>query len=278
MKLAWTCAVRYSRSGEALQEIWHEWEKTYPLCQYIEKQARNKTPLYVFAHNIYFDIQSSDFIHYFTKWGWLHDFYYDQGQTYILKIMKGNKKIFLISTTNYFTTSAKALGELLDLPKLDIDFDKSSNEELSAYCRRDVEIIKKAMEFYFHFILKHDLGEFSLTRASQSFRAYRHRFMNTKIWLHNEEKVKEFEREAYFGGRVECFFLGEVDRGPFVSLDVNSMYPFIMRFTPVPVKFLAYLEAPIKREWEWYSDKYAVVAEVALKTDQPLYCVKRTVS
>ncbi|GAI91252.1 unnamed protein product, partial [marine sediment metagenome] len=46
------------------------------------------------------------------------------------------------------------------------------------------------------------------------------------------------ERESYKGGRVECFFLGSLENDSYYMLDVNSLYPFVMRSNPFPVKYI----------------------------------------
>lgn len=271
MKIAWSCYVEVRPDNIADTENWHFWEKPYPLCEYIQWLCHDKTVQYIFAHNAFFDLQASDFFYYFTKWGWELDFIYDSGKTYCLVIHKGKKRIKALSTTNFYNTSVDKLGNMLNLPKLDVDFDNATDEQLSIYCKRDVEIIKKAMEHYFEFIRKYDLGKFTMTRASQAFTAYRHRFMNTKIYVHRNDNVRKLEQESYIGGRVECGYLGKVPGGPFVSLDINSMYPYVMKNYPMPVRLLDYRRNPPIDIVEQSLSYRCGIADVEIKTDIPLY-------
>lgn len=293
LKLGWTCYVRYNQNLTVSREHWYEWKQTYPLNTYIMSQAPINTHLWLFGHNIFFDLQSSDFFHYFTKWGWELDFYYEQGLTYILVIkhktlkseeelkrMKGKvtnytkykwRHISIISTTNYYSTSLRKIGNMLGFEKGEVDFETATDEELSKYCKRDVDITRKAMEYYYEFIKKHDLGKFSFTKSSQSFRAYRHRFMKTNIYFHDSKEARKLERDAYYGGRTECFRVGNIKGGPFLTLDVNSMYPHVMRFNPMPIQLLKYTESPSIRNLDITLKKFAVVAEVEVDTDTPLY-------
>jgi len=274
LKLAWTCYVERRPSLPADTELWKKWTKPYPFCRHIESLTHDKTLLYIFAHNIFFDLQASDFFYYFTKWGWELDFIYDSGTTYCLVIHKGKKTIKALSTTNFYNTTVKKLGVMLNHPKLDIDFNTTDDMALSAYCKRDVEIIKKAMENYFMFIKQYDLGRFTMTRASQAFTAYRHRFMDRKIYIHSNKKVQELEQSAYIGGRVECFYLGKVPGGPFVSLDINSMYPYIMKHCFVPVRLLDYrVNVPLDIVEESLLYRCGI-ADVVINTDVPIYPVR----
>lgn len=272
--LGWTCYTRYSLGKGFVNDNWRLWDNTKQLCEYIQSLAVAKSVLYVFGCNIFFDLQVSDFFHYFTKWGWVLEFLYDKGATYILAIKKDNARIKCVSTTNYFPVSVEQLGKFLKLPKLDIKFDNCSRYELVSYCRRDTEIIRKAIEYYIKFIDKHELGRFSLTRASQSLTAYRYKFMDKTIYLHKDKNVQELETYAYCGGRVESRFLGKLPKARYISLDVNSMYPCVMKRYKMPVKLLDYQENMSIKDLAEILEKYAVVATVLLHTGEPAYAVK----
>jgi len=274
MKIAWTCYVTRSGLNCKVGETWKFWEKQYPMWKYIEGLAREKTQLYVLAHSIFFDLQSSGFFRYFTQSGWVLDFIYEGGLTYILVIRKEKKTIRLISTTNFFDTTVEKLGAMIGLPKLDVNFDTVSNEDLKVYCRRDVEIIKTVMLQYINFIESNDLGKFSLTRAAQSFAAYRHRFMETKISIHTDRDIVDLEQAAYIGGRCECFRFGIQEGGPFLSLDINSMYPYVMKMFQYPCRLINYRKDPPLNLVREILMKFACVADVHIETDVPVYAVK----
>lgn len=274
MDFAWTCFVRRRSDRDKDQETWKFWNNTKELCTYIDSLTAKKTVLYIYGHNVFFDLQVSDFFYYFTGWGWSYRFGYDKGVTYILSIINNYRNIKAVSTTNYFPITLKKLGEYMGLPKMDVDFGKTPRKELIEYCRRDVEIVKKAMEYWFEFVDKHDLGKVGMTRASQAFNAFRHRFKPSHLNYHRDEELTDFERKAYFGGRVECFHLGEVSSGPFVSLDVNSMYPFVMSSYHYPKRFMFHVEHPSSQKVHRVLKDYAVVAKVQLSTDEPVYAVR----
>ena len=275
MSMAWSCYVE-RRPGRANDtEVWNFWESTYQLNKYIDHLARDKRRLWIFGHNIFFDLQCSDYFHYFTRWGWLLNFWYDSAMTYILSISKAKRKITCLSTTNYFPYALADLGALLGIPKGEIDFENADFETVKAYCRRDVEIIKAAIEYYLRFIDQNDLGAFKMTRASQAMAAFRHRFMLNKILVHRDTEMSDFERKAYHGGRVECYHIGKVKGGPFVSLDVNSMYPYVMRSRSYPVKLLGVYAYPSMDLIKDALQSRCVVAHCRIRTDEPAYAVVR---
>jgi hypothetical protein len=269
--LAWTCYRRIRKSDTQKDDDWRYWENPQKLCEYIQSCVTSKRALHIYGHNIAFDLQVIQFYKWFPLWGWKLEFIYDTGLTYLLVIRNEDRTLKAISTTNYFSYSLDVLGRELGIPKLDVDFEKSSKADLSVYCKQDVLITVKAMERYIAFNKEHDTGKFSMTRASQSFSAFRHRFMDTEIRLHKEKPIQQLERSAYFGGRTECFRIGKVPGDDFTFLDVNSMYPFVMMQNLYPTKCLWYKENPDPSDWLPFLSGYAVIADVTLDTDDPVY-------
>ena len=274
MKMAWACFVERRDPPRKNTEAWRYFESPLYMWEWIEAHSWDRKALYLFGHNLYFDLQASDFFYHFARWGWALDFYHDEGLSYILCIRNGRRTLKCVSTTNFFNFSLEKIGELIGLPKLSVDFDAVDDVTLSAYCRRDVEIVKQAMEEYFQFIKTNDFGKFSMTKASQSMNAFRHRFMHEKIILHDHEPSQKLEKESYIGGRTEVFFMGKARDGPFINLDVNSMYPYVMKTYPLPTKLVNYHENPAEAQIRNSLKKFAVIAECLVQVDRPLYAVR----
>ncbi len=274
MRLAWTCGCRYSKGSGLDSGKWRLWHESRGLCDYIVSLCTDKTPLYLFGHNIYFDLQVSDFFYYFTLWGWTLDFYYNKGLVYILVIRKGRKCIKCVSTTNYVSESLEKVGEFLGISKLKIDFDKATENELITYCQRDVFIVKEFMRFYLSFIDKHSLGKFALAKAGQAFSCYRYKFMKQSIFPHSNETVCEVENLAYMGARTECGFLGKVKGNDFYHLDVNSLYSCVMLNNKYPTKLIDFHRAVDIDNLPSILDNSCIVAKVSLSTNEPAYAVR----
>lgn len=272
--LGWTCFERYSKEKGFSEPEWILWHSSKKFCEYIQSKTISTKDLYVFGHNIFFDLQAGDFFHYFTRWGWVLDFIYDKGTTYILAIHKGDRSLRCVSTTNYFPFTLERLGEFLGLSKLKIDFNKSSRYEKVNYCRRDTEIIKHAIEYYIWFLNKHSLGKFCMARASQAYTAYRYRFMTKGIYRHKEKDIIELEAASYCGGRVECGFLGDLPEDDYVSLDVNSMYSFVMKKFKMPTKLVDCINNVFIPDLPIMLKGYAAIGDVIIDTDEPCYAVK----
>lgn len=275
LKLGWTFYYRRDRYDIHNGNNWKYHTDPTELWSYIVSYSNKEHPLYIFGHNIYFDLQATEFFALLTKWGWNLDFVYDKGLSYILVITKDGSTIRCISTTNFFDFSLEKLGKIVGVDKISIEFDNSSIDELSLYCKQDVRILVLAMEQYWDFIREHKLGNFAMTRASQAMHAYRHRFMHHDIIIHDDKNIISLERAAYYGGRVEAFYIGKLPDDEYVSLDINSMYPYVMQKYKYPTKFLDYKENIPVEQLKWVLNRYMVIAEVEIKTDDAAYAIRR---
>jgi len=264
----------YDGAGRIHSTERRHWRDPLSLCRYIEGKVTAKKALYIYGHNIFFDLQVSEFYHHFPRWGWTLKFFYDAGLTHILVIRRDERTIKVVSTTNYFDFSLRILGEDVGLPKLDVTFGSAPVEDLFPYCERDVEITAASLQRYMEFNRLHDTGKFSLTRASQSFSAYRHRFMSEAVYFHDRPEITALERAAYFGGRTECFFIGEPAGGPFTFLDVNSMYPHVMREYRYPRRLFMHVTDPTDGFLSQVLGRAAYIARVRIRTEDPAYAVR----
>lgn len=139
------------------------------------------------------------------------------------------KTIQILDTLNWFKCSLKKLGEQLGEYKKDFPDYNDPFEKWIEYCKQDVNVLRKTFEAWIDFLKQNNLGTFSETLAKQALTAYKYRFLDHKVVVHTNKDAVKLERESYYGGRTECFFIGKESKGIYYKFDVNSMYPFVMR-------------------------------------------------
>lgn len=273
-KMGWCSYTYKNNKGEYSTNKYTFYDKSSELIDYVISKSAKKVDLWVIAHNIFYDLQLTGFFKYLTEQKWVRDFWYEKGLAYILRVSKDDRTIMFISSTNYFPFALKTLGGLLDLPKLFIDFNNADYKTLKIYCKRDTEILTLTMLNYIRFVSDNNLGSVRPTQASQALEAYRHRFMQQRLYMHDDEDVYAMEKKAYFGGRVECFFIGIIPESPVFTLDVNSMYPFVMSEYEYPTDMVNYQENPTINTVKEWSYLYLAVAHIEVETPEPCYGVR----
>jgi hypothetical protein len=133
------------------------------------------------------------------------------------------KKIIFIDTLNHWKLGVQKMGEILEIPKL-----KFSPTSLD-YCKRDCEItwLYVAKMLYAYDSIKMKIKR---TIASTALNYYKENFLPIKF-KRIKPKNLEYFRNFYFGGRTECFYIGEFfsEKDKDIHcIDVNSLYPFCM--------------------------------------------------
>ena len=237
-------------------------------------QAKYHQNLFLVAHNLAFDIATSGILNFLMSKGFkLNNIFFQTGQVFLVMIRKSVKIIFMDSL-NIFKHSIKELGRMLGLEKLDINFDTCSEEELISYCRRDVEILKRSILGLIDFITENGLGSFKFTLAGLSFSCFRYKFLKKNIYIHSKLDSCQLEYQAYYGGRTECFYLGEY-KEPVWILDVNSMYPYIMKTELIPSRLRWHIkdkEISINQVEDLVKNKRCcIIGKVQVETDIPFF-------
>lgn len=233
-----------------------------------------KNILYIITANIWFDMRNSGLIFHMVRRGFVDKIFFMKGMTNIYKFTLKKYTVVCLNMQQFIPVSVKAMGDMLGLKKLDIDLNSDSNEDVMKYCMRDVKIIQKMFEQWIKFLVDQDMGKFSYTLAGQAFTAFRYRFMRRKIFIHGSDFLTDFERKAYTGGRVEIFHQGEIKGKKLYKLDVNSMYPYMMKTHKMPVKWIDTYMTPTNATLWYLLKKYICIAEVAINTDIPAYPCK----
>lgn len=145
------------------------------------------------------------------------------------------KTINIVDTLNYWRMPLAELGQSCGLPKLDMPSDDATMEDWQKYCHRDVEILVRSVVELLLDWQREDCGVFQLTAAMLSLTSFRHKCEFTNGRKHKldivcdpDSRWHDLERQSYYGGRTTCYQVGTI-KGPVYHVDVNSLYPFVMR-------------------------------------------------
>ena len=267
-KLGWGLYYRFRANDIKDTEEYFYFDNPYKFWEWVDSKARNNSKLMLVAHNASFDFMgSAGFIH-LQKLGWEMGKPIITSNLFIIKFSKGDKKIVLFDWLQIMRTSLKKIGDFIGVPKGDINFNTCSDIELKEYCKQDVVVLKEAVISWLKFLQFNDLGNFAITISGQSYNAFRHRFMNNDIYIHNHDFILELENRSYRGGRTEAFYIGHIPEEIYY-LDINSMYPTVMENNLYPVKFIKYEHGLNIKELSEYLDNYSIIADISIKINEP---------
>lgn len=233
-----------------------------------------------------------------TSRGWRGQVSIDPGCT-LIKCLIGGKRVNFCDTFNYFRCGVEEIGRNVGIEKIALPAEGDDNEKWFARCARDVAIIESATTGLMREWRASSMGNWQPTIASLAYSSYRHGFMDRVIISHEHKDTSEYESSAYYDGRVNPFYTGRISAGgqfgegsiwgsdgtaetgprpPVYHVDVNSLYPSVMRGNSYPVECLCD-SAGTPVVWrspsvEWLVGRledYSCVATVKISTDRPWY-------
>ena len=274
LRLGWSCYWRRGDGKRADSEEWRDFNTCNEFWRFLFSCTGNRIKLWCLARNLSFDFTILHGWKYLRQAGYTLKFFHSKGATTIISVVKEDSSIVFLDSMNWFVESLEKTGKRIGIPKMHVDFEKCSESELSVYCKNDVRIEKENFALFIRFLTENRIARLCYTQGSTAMAAYLARHYKTPIWIHNNSEAIDLERAAYKGGRVEAFHLGNVGAGPFTVVDVNSLYPFVMRQYEYPCKYLAQVHYPTLPQLQDYVRKYAVIAEVVIQTPLPVYPIR----
>ncbi len=274
-KLGWACYWRRGYGRNLDKQEWRYFDNISEFWTFVYNHTEKKRKLWVLARNLVFDFTV---VH-----GWKHlrsvaaklKFFHNSGCTSIISVKGDTGSIVFLDIMNWFVESLAKTGERIGIPKLKIDFETCSDDYLKTYCKRDVEIEVENFKRFIKFLELNSVSRLCYTRGSTAMAAYLLGHYHKRIWIHNNKEAIDLERESYRGGRTECFYIGDLENNEYHIVDVNSLYPFVMRNNLYPVKYLKRFDTSTPKGLGEYLKDYSVVANVLIDTDYPVYAVRR---
>lgn len=152
-------------------------------------------------------------------------------------IRRGQRKWVLIDLRNIFpNTNLAKIGDCLKFNKLEKPAylgkrAPQTQEEISyfyQYAMRDAEICYKMAD-----LIRKEFHTFRSTCAGLAIRVFKRDYCFIRKFPHYNELLSDKLRQAYHGGRTECYIRGINDKKVNVY-DVNSLYPYVMKTKQYP--------------------------------------------
>jgi hypothetical protein len=273
-RLGWACLCKYEAPAGLQVLGWHQIADLAEFWRRVTEYAYQHDELYVITHNVDYDARVLRAFTILPGMGWSPSYFILADTCRFFSFAADKHTIHFLDNLNIWPTSLAELGREFGLPKSSVDFVAASDAELSSYCHRDVEILVRVWQHWLEFLDSHDLGDFAITISSQAWNAYRHRYIPKRIGIHNRVDALELERRSHLGGRCEYRRVGKVQGGPFYLVDVNGLYAYCMREYPSPRLLIKVLVDVSPDYLAILVQTYAVIADVIVDTDLPIYPVR----
>jgi hypothetical protein len=267
------------------RESYLYFEDAMSFHEHITTLTDPKEHMWLFAHNAGFDIRIIKFFDYLTK-GWYSLWSPSQlvkgpplREPFVvlenppMMIQCWSKKggsMMWCDTYQWIAHKLATVGEILGLAKLPMPSPDAPDIEWYAYCKRDVDVLDMALRRIWDWLKGDGCDRFMPTRAGQSRYIYKKQYEHKSIVYHDNEQASRLERHAYYGGRTDLWYVGEVNNKTY-QLDVNSLYPYVMREKWFPCELTHHYPGPATDRVPPAKDHRHLTAEVWIDDPEHSY-------
>jgi len=198
---------------------------------------------------------------------------------------KGRLRYDYLNVRDSFALLPLAQNKLLEAlglkKKVVVDFSKASVEELKKRCEYDVislyHILKKVNRELYKLYKVNILNCMTISQYSQKLfrtRYLKHSIPNPYLLkvgdeYRNREDLIHFVQESYKGGRTEVFSLKTGEN--LYYYDINSLYPFAMSFTKIPIRHFSHLKNISVKQLISLMERYEGFAKVKVRVKETEY-------
>lgn len=267
----WSLAVamflEWNRKGELTRTL-EIFDTPTELWLAISQFTRPTKRTVVYAHNLNYDLRISNALSLLPKLDFsLRDIRLD-GRGSWSKWSRDKATLTLCDSASIFPVKLEELAKMLGMRKLPLP-NSTERTQLLQRCKRDVEILSRAIICYLSWMRSGQLGNWQMTGASQAWSHWRHSHYTHQVLIHDNSEALAAERAAMHAGRCEAWQWGERSGDVWYEYDWQNSYPRIARDYGLPARLVGTINSPNPDSMPKLMSKYCVLAELEVDTEYP---------
>jgi hypothetical protein len=272
----WAARRRRRRPGVAEERRVTDWwgRTAAELATTVELATAGEPSLWVFAHNLSYDLVTSALPLELTSRGWRVTQLAVTGDSPWLRLSKGRRHLTLADSWGWVRESLERVGAAVGGAKLPLPEEDADEALWLARCQGDVQLLDQALQQLMDWWERRRLGVWSLTGASTGWNAMRHFRPQDRMVVDPDPAALGRDRLAVYGGRRETWAIHEPRRGAWVDMDFRHAYPQVAAQLLLPRRREgAFDSLPVDSPYIDGGNK-GVLAEVLLETRVPRWPVR----
>lgn len=244
------------------------------LVEFIDRVFVGRKTVWLFAHNLAFDLSTTRLPMVMTDAGWQVSDAAIGGKAPWVRIGKSSRVLTVVDSGSWLPVKLDDIGTAIGIAKPELPDEMAGSDVWLGRCRADVDILATAMGQILDWWDEHGLGRFNITGPACGWNAFRHMWTVQRIVVNPEAPGVEADRLAVHGGRRGVWRVGRLQLGPLLELDFTAAYPRVAAELALPVRRAAAFDSLRLDDSRLFSDRWGVLAEVELETDVPRWPVR----
>jgi len=260
---------RRTAKGVRPRDEWAEGDTAAELAAWASEVTRNRETVWLFAHNLSFDLTTTRLPLELVKLGWSVTDAAIGGKAPWMRLRKGKRVLTMVDSWSYLPRPLEELAQLVGIRKPQLPADGDQRALWSARCRADVDIMEAAVLQLMDWWEANRLGRWTISGPASGWNAFRHHPTPERIVVDPEPSVVKAERAAYHGGRRGTWSIGSHSAGPFTELDFTSAYPTVAATLPLPIGRAYQVDGVALDDRVVTSSRWGLVARCLISTETP---------
>lgn len=265
------------REGELIDERRaHHGSKMAELAALVDAYGQAHPEVWVFAHNLGFDLQVSALPDRLCSLGWeLKDLWLGDESTWVV-FTHGRHKIVATDTWSWLRSGLEDIARAVGRQKVKLPANEDSAEAWAKRCAVDCSVLADALVELMGWWDRHELGRWGITGTGCGWAAARHKLAPKSILVGPDPERNRWERRAIYGGHREVFYVGPLYRDLASDYDLANCYATVAATHTLPRRPVRPFDR-LNTDHPWlYANSVGVIAEAEITTETP--CVPARVA
>lgn len=244
------------------------------LALWIDTVTRNRESVWLYAHNLGFDLTTTRLPLWLVQRGWTISDAAIGGKAPWVRMSIGRRSVTMVDSWSWLPVALEAVGQAVRIAKPRLPANTDDASVWRSRCGADVDIMATAILDLMAWWDRNKLGNWTLTGTGCGWNAYRHRSPAQGVVVDPDPEKVAQDRLAVHGGRRGVWSLGAHHAGPFLELDFVAAYPTMLDQGVHPIgRAYAFDSKPLD-DPTIGSDRWGMIARVRIKTDTPRWPVR----
>lgn len=240
------------------------------LWQWVSEFTRAGKRTVLWCHNLDYDVQVTKAFEILPALGWTLEWSNLDAQVSMVHWRKGTAALVMTDTYTWVPRPLADLGVMVRIPKPDLPDEDDSEAAWVTRCTADVDITTAVVRTIIDYVRDADLGNMQMSGAGQGHSMWRHKYLDHKILVHDDQKAIEAERAGMHTGRAEAWRHGVYTDVTLTEWDLKNAYTRIAAREALPYKYMGYRANPDMGFYAKWRKSWRMLAHVRISTEIPV--------